>query len=586
MAKDSEGNVYVLDTAYHRLCVIRQNDQQTNEHKVLTNDLNIPSGIAVSDRHIFVSDAGDHCIKKLDVSGNCIARWGQAGIHEGQLIGPQGLAIDSSNQLYVVDTGNQRIQVFNMDGQFVRVLPTPELIQPVSIAFSSDGHLFITDKGKNSVFLCNDQGEILKIFYANDPSGLAIVSNETLIVIEKENHHIVFLDINTGKPIKTLGELGYDIGQFKQPDSILVLSDHHFLVSDRGNGRIQEWNTEFSLFSGSPKHDPNRFYMISDLAVSDNAELFIADYEKDTISEFSASGEKINHWGVRGHSGGQFNGPFALLMGPDNHLYISDAGNHRIQVFDTKGNFLFQWGTKGISLGEFHFPTHLTSDHINNVYVVDTFNHRIQKFSANGEPLISWGKNGTGPGDFRFPLGIAYDGLDHIYVADFGNNRIQVFNTNGQYLWHKDLTGNRLPSSIAYNPINASIFGLFTGGKSIQEFDADSLSSLQNPMVHNGMFTPASCSQFPNSKNRAILFPFNIQTDPSGRLYVADAHQNTIYTFRRLYSKDISGMLQLFTNMKQDPIMSFRPDTNSDGRSNWFDFMETFEGVCCQEIRD
>ena len=581
MAKDINGNIYVIDNVYHRLCLIQHKDQN-NIYKVLTNDLNLPSGIAVSDDNIFVSDAGNHCIKKFNLSGKSIATWGKTGIHEGELIGPQGIAFDLNNLLYIADTGNRRVQIFDVNGQFIKVLAAPYLIKPVAIAFSSENNIFIADEGQNIVFQCNEQGDILQEFHVKRPSDIAILSADRLLVIDKDNHQIVFLDVNTGDTISVSGSYGYEIGQFKQPDDILKLSDQCFLVSDSGNRRIQIWDSKFSLFSGSNKHEPESFSMISDLAVNDEAQMFIADYEKDKISAYTRSGKKLGQWGSSGQAGGQFNGPFALLIASNNHIYIADSGNHRIQVFDTYGNYLFQWGTKGIALGEFHFPTHLTADKDNAIYVVDTFNHRIQKFSSNGNPLISWGQKGTETGYFRFPLGIAYDGLDKIYVADFGNNRIQVFTTNGQYVSHRDLTANRFPSSLSYNNINASVFCLFTDEKIIQEFHGNTPASSQNLVISNGIYTSPSCTQFQNVRNTTIMFPFNTQTDSSGRLYIADAHQNKIYTFRRLYLKDISGMLKLLTNMKQYPVMTFYPDTDNDGYSNWSDFMEVFQGFCCQ----
>lgn len=57
-------------------------------------------------------DADNHRIQKFDSNGKFITKWGSKGNGDGQFTSPAGIAIDSSGNVYVVDTGNDRIQVF------------------------------------------------------------------------------------------------------------------------------------------------------------------------------------------------------------------------------------------------------------------------------------------------------------------------------------------------------------------------------------------------------------------------------------------------------------------------------------------
>ena len=72
-----------------------------------------PAGLSVdTSGNIFVVDEGNNRIQKFDSNGNFITKWGTQGTGDGQFEEPTGIALDSSGNVYVVDRGNSRIQVF------------------------------------------------------------------------------------------------------------------------------------------------------------------------------------------------------------------------------------------------------------------------------------------------------------------------------------------------------------------------------------------------------------------------------------------------------------------------------------------
>jgi len=62
--------------------------------------------------NILVVDSGNNCIQKFDNNGNFITKWGSIGLEDGQFSSPIGIAGDSKGNIYIVDTGNRRIQKF------------------------------------------------------------------------------------------------------------------------------------------------------------------------------------------------------------------------------------------------------------------------------------------------------------------------------------------------------------------------------------------------------------------------------------------------------------------------------------------
>ncbi len=131
---DSTWNFYVADTGNHR---IQKFAAKTEDLSVRADFLtkwgsngsgdgqfSFPSGLAVDSKdNIYVADTGNHRIQKFDVSGNFLTKWGSEGSGDGQFSSPSGVAVDSQGNVYVADTGNHRIQKFC--GGVIEVDPAP-----------------------------------------------------------------------------------------------------------------------------------------------------------------------------------------------------------------------------------------------------------------------------------------------------------------------------------------------------------------------------------------------------------------------------------------------------------------------------
>jgi DNA-binding beta-propeller fold protein YncE len=95
-------------------------------------------------------------VQYFDKEGNYLGQWGSLGGAPGQFNAAYGLAVDASGEVFVADTGNQRIQKFTGDGDFLIAWGSPgsgngQFTDPNSLAIDSSGAVYVTDMGNYRV---------------------------------------------------------------------------------------------------------------------------------------------------------------------------------------------------------------------------------------------------------------------------------------------------------------------------------------------------------------------------------------------------------------------------------------------------
>ena len=83
--------------------------------------LNNPEAAKISadGTKVYVSDLKNDRVQVFDTDGNFLFGWGQTGSGPGQFKAPAGLALDSNDNVYIAEIGNNRVQVFDKDGNFL-----------------------------------------------------------------------------------------------------------------------------------------------------------------------------------------------------------------------------------------------------------------------------------------------------------------------------------------------------------------------------------------------------------------------------------------------------------------------------------
>ena len=114
--------------------------------------LNYPTSCISYKNMFLVADGNNGCIKVFDQRGTFLYKFGKQGNQNGRLFFPRGMLLDSSNNLFVCDCYNNRVQQFSLDGRFTGKTIT-DLPNPVGIATAPDGRILVTSIAAKKVFI-------------------------------------------------------------------------------------------------------------------------------------------------------------------------------------------------------------------------------------------------------------------------------------------------------------------------------------------------------------------------------------------------------------------------------------------------
>jgi len=370
------------------MVVIGTSSYATNAYGWVVDDVKVIGGFDSStdtpnpDQRLYVADTGNHRIQvfEYEAGGTSFAYKGQfggCGDGEGQFCLPEDVVVGPNGLIYVADTGNHRIQVFDKDG-------------------AHEGQFGSYGSG---------QGQF------NSPSGVTV----------------------SGWVLKAGGEPGR-------------VADFFYLhVADTLNHRVQWFKVSKTSTTG------------------------VGTFAGET--------------GFYGGGNGQFSLPEGIAADPidtpaflapemfqlpivpeqwEGHVYVADANNHRVQYFELIGAFAGKWGTYGDGDNNFNTPQDVDvgirleapikneSNRSVDVYVADTGNHQVKRFNEAGTWMDTFGQYGDLAGQFNSPAGLAVDRLPqqlslsdypqsvgvegNAFTVDTGNHRIHYFDRTGTFL--------------------------------------------------------------------------------------------------------------------------------------------------------
>jgi predicted membrane-bound mannosyltransferase/DNA-binding beta-propeller fold protein YncE len=285
---------------------------------------------------------------------------GVPGSEPGQFLSPRGIAVAPDGSLYVVDTGNSRIQHLSPQGDVLQVwgtrydgegdAPPGQFKEPWDVTVGVDGTVFVADTWNHRIQKFTADGKFLATWGSGiisdptnllgyfGPRGIATNSQGEVFITDTGNKRVVYFD-SEGKPLGQFGEGGSNPGQLDEPVGLAIDLDGNVYVADTWNQRIQVFRRDISgqytYFSGwdvrgwdgiTPTNYPY-------LTVDTFGHLFATDPDNGRAIEFTTQGEVLRYWEDSGPNSGPFNLPVGIAADQEGGVWVVDSGNGRLLHF-------------------------------------------------------------------------------------------------------------------------------------------------------------------------------------------------------------------------------------------------------------
>lgn len=428
---------------------------------------NFPFGVAVDHAgNVFVAELGGQVIRKITPSGVVSTFAGVAGVSgmangtgsNALFNGPGGLAVDSTDNLYVAEMGNHAIRKITPAGLVTTFAglagvagsadgpgTAARFTSPNYLAIDAAGFFFVSDTGNRTIRRITPAGDVTTLAGTAGVSGAAD---------------------GTGPA-----------ASFGNPRGIGVDAAGNVYVNDQTNhtvrkitpaGAVTTFAGAIGVFgSADGTGTAARFREPTGLATDNGGNLYTTDSVDCTVRKITPAGEVSTLAGLGlDFTVGSTDGPgttarFSALgstaVGLGGEVYAADPLNATIRKITAAGIVSTLAGSAGNpgsvngagSAARFYIPSGITVDRAGLVYVADSGNNMIRKITPAGDVTTLAGTpedfgsaDGAGAAaGFFYPYALATDAAGMIYVAELGNYTIRKITPAGDVTTLAGLAG-------------------------------------------------------------------------------------------------------------------------------------------------
>lgn len=155
-----------------------------------------PIALFATREKLYITDVVDQDVKVYNYAGELVLKFGRPGSNKGEFLYPNGIVADKKGNIYVSDSNNSRVQVFNEKGEFLYLFTGPKrepLALPRGIAFDGLGRIHVVDTLRHKVFVFTKKGAFL-FTYASYGKLDENLANPNDIAINSKTGHIFIAD--------------------------------------------------------------------------------------------------------------------------------------------------------------------------------------------------------------------------------------------------------------------------------------------------------------------------------------------------------------------------------------------------------
>lgn len=459
MFVDKNSNVYFTEKDNHVIWKIDTNGNKNiiagtsgksgnsgNGGLATSAKINNPTGICQDMvGNIFFTDTSNNVIKKIDTSGTITLFSGnsentknslgddniQANLKNVFFNNPTGICTDSNDNIYISDTGNNRIRIISSSNN---VISSVSQSLDKKKNFSSPTDIIVHSNGNITVL--NDNTTINKL--DKDKNFLNDIDNTKCICIDKQNeNNLLYVDAknrNITKYLQNRTTITYSYDILSGPQGMCFNKvDKSIYVCDTNNHVIRRMdpNMNITTFGG---------IVGKSTQLPEDNEQTLSNYVT-TVKENVSALQTTLHY------------PTDICVDKTGNIYVTDSSNNVVRKIDTNGVITTRGGNGNdritslkataanivkINASELSKPTSICVDSEGNVYVTELNQHTIKKIKVDGTISIFAGKdtlgfdNGkTSASTFTNPSLLFTDISDNIFVIDYEKGRIRKI-SNGE----------------------------------------------------------------------------------------------------------------------------------------------------------
>lgn len=360
---------------------------------------------------------------------------------------PSGVDVDPSGNVYVADTGNDRVEKYapgsNVPTWSIGTRGGTTTGNPISfenprdIAVSST-HVYVADTDNGVIQVLNLDGTWSSKFSMlfKSPIGITVGSDgagrERILVSDGATGNIYVFDslqnlVLTVPPTATL----------EGTRDAATDSAGNIYSADYRNNRVDKYSPTGTLllqWGGATAPACQQVTAPYGVAVDQTNHIYVASSTLEVVKEFNADGSCVGSYGVPGTASNQVFQlrRVAVGAGTTPQVYLADIWGIKVLVYNHDGTLARTLGSWPAPLPGGLNEAHGVAVSASFVYVTDTVNQRITRFNLDGSNPIVWGVKGVESKAFNWAQGIGINPASgNLWVADTRNNRLEEYGPDG-----------------------------------------------------------------------------------------------------------------------------------------------------------